>query len=169
MLVALTDRDWRSPMDQAFYDLNDMNPLRGRSIEFTRSDNPHWSGIVELPPGKAFETTLRGRTDVYVLHGEVMRDDGEVSAMGDFVSYYDKATLEAAFAGAILLVYREPAADRATTANFPAADRSWAAARVPGMHISPLTMADYMLAFFHWAQDCTYRLTSIRAARSFSF
>ena len=140
-------------MDQHFYDLEVMNPNQGRLVEFTRPNDVRWSGVVELLPGQVFATSSGRRTDVYVLHGEVIRDNGEVTAIGDFLSIYDDIELKGAFGGAVLLVYREPVTERRALLNSPAAERSWRPARIPGMHVASLTAADYQLALFHWGPD----------------
>jgi hypothetical protein len=137
-------------MDQRFYNLEAINPHQGRVVEFTRPDDARWSGVVELLPGQVFATPSGLRTDIYVLYGEVVRGDGEVTAIGDFLSVYDDIQLTGAFGGAVLLVYREPVAERRTLVNLPAAERSWRAARVQGMHVASLTATDYQLALFHW-------------------
>jgi quercetin dioxygenase-like cupin family protein len=158
-------------MEHDFYDLRSMEEGRveSRTIDFTRSDDPHWSGVVELSPDGIFTAHAGERTDVFVLHGVVMLGNESFEAR-DFLSLHEAADLKAA-TGAVLYVYREPSSERKPVVISTkavrgwrdgrmgsgrgaeprgAAEQRWRNARIAGMQVADLVTGGYQLSLVHW-------------------
>jgi len=137
-------------IEQAFYDLSAAQPAARRIVDFTRSDDRQWAGIIELPALGLFETDADERTDVYVLHGNLTSTSGEAIASGAFLSLRTDNKFTAGEHGAVLFVYREPIRDHADAILVDSDQRPWRAARVAGMRVADLVPNGYQVSLVEW-------------------
>jgi len=137
-------------IEQAFYDLSAARPAARRVVDFTRSDDPQWAGIIELPALGLFETSADDRTDMFVLHGVLSSTSGETIAQGAFLSLRIGNRFTAGEHGAVLFVYREPIRDHADAILVDADQRPWRAARVAGMRVADLVPNGYRVSLVEW-------------------
>lgn len=136
-------------MDHGFYSRNTTNIRCARVVDFTPTTHAQWSGVIELLAGQAFAAPAGLRTDIFVLEGALVDNRGALTQAGGFLSLYEERALKGAAEGAVLLVYREPAAASAAPVSVLSHERLWR--KGSGMDVAPLVAAHHHVALIHWA------------------
>lgn len=136
-------------MDHGFYEHAATNIRRARVVDFTRSADAQWSGVVELRAGQPFAIHAGLRTDIFVSEGALVDNSGASIQVGGFLSLYDECALNGAVEGAVLLVYREPAVAPGLPVSVLSHERLWL--KGSGMDVAHLVAAHHHVALIQWA------------------
>lgn len=127
------------------------------TIHFSAVNDPHWAGIVVLPPSAFIQINPIARNDIYVIKGRLQEHCG-AHGVGTFLTRSGDADLSASDDGAIVFMYRDSSLMADENVTIAPAALEWYDAGADGMQAAALSDGQQRVSLVSWKPGTKIKL-----------